>query len=152
MALHGNQFIRIAIKLGSRLAILSGLFWFVGVMWAPPWIKNQLVQYSQKLGYEIQIQSVAVKPFTLTAELEGLRLKKIPGEELFALDKGLIRLYWSKLLLGELTSPDQDRLEAKLNLKLDARILGFIFNLEPKQNAVQKIGRTTKNRMSPSNQ
>ena len=84
------------------LAILASLFWIIGVTWAPSWIKKQVEEYSQQLGYSVQIQSISVKPFQLTARVEGLRLQQIQGKQLFALDAGLIRLHWSKLMTGEL--------------------------------------------------
>jgi hypothetical protein len=84
------------------LAILASSFWVIGSTWAPTWIKKQIEGYSQQLGYSVQIQSISVKPFQLIARVEGLRLQQIQGKQLFALDAGLIRLHWSKLITGEL--------------------------------------------------
>jgi uncharacterized protein involved in outer membrane biogenesis len=102
MPFLSNRFARISLKVLIGFLVLACLFWVVGVTWAPKWIKGQIAQYSQTIGYEIQVKSIAVKPFVLTAEIEGLHLKQIQGKELFSLDKGLIRLQWSKLVLGQL--------------------------------------------------
>ena len=91
---------------GVVLAILASLFWFIGVTWAPTWIKKQIEGYSQQLGYSIQIQSIDVKPFQLVVQVQGLRLDQIQGKQLFGLDAGLIRLRWSKLITGELGVQD----------------------------------------------
>jgi hypothetical protein len=91
---------------GVVLAILASLFWFIGVTWAPTWIKKQIEGYSQQLGYSIQIQSIDVKPFQLAVQVQGLRLDQIQGKQLFGLDAGLIRLRWSKLITGELGVQD----------------------------------------------
>ena len=81
---------------------MASSFWIIGSTWAPTWIKKQIEEYSQRLGYSVQIQSISVKPFQLTARVEGLRLQQIQGKQLFGLDTGLIRLHWSKLMTGEL--------------------------------------------------
>ena len=102
MRLSNNRPLRIALTFSVVLAILASLFWIIGVTWAPSWIKKQVEGYSQKLGYAIQIQAITVKPFLLTAQVEGLRLQQIQGKQLFGLDAGQIRLDWSKLITGEL--------------------------------------------------
>ena len=102
MRLSNNRPLRITLTFSVVLAILASLFWIIGVTWAPSWIKKQVEGYSQKLGYAIQIQAITVKPFLLTAQVEGLRLQQIQGKQLFGLDAGQIRLDWSKLITGEL--------------------------------------------------
>ncbi len=102
MRLPSHRPLRIALTSGVVLAILASLFWVIGVTWAPTWIKKQIEGYSQQLGYSVQIQSISVKPFQLTAQVEGLRLQPIQGKQLLSLDAGLIRLHWSKLMTGEL--------------------------------------------------
>ncbi len=102
MVFQRSKLIRTLTKLAIGTFIFASLFWLIGVLWAPQWIKNQLDQYSQKLGYEIQIKSVAVKPFLLTAQIEGVSLKQMRGKELFALDQGRIRLGWGRLIVGEI--------------------------------------------------
>ncbi|MEN9944465.1 MAG: hypothetical protein RLY18_423 [Pseudomonadota bacterium] len=102
MRLSNNRPLRITLTFSVVLAILASLFWIIGVTWAPSWIKKQVEEYSQQLGYSVQIQSISVKPFQLTAQVEGLRLQQIQGKQLFGLDAGLIRLHWVKLMTGEL--------------------------------------------------
>lgn len=102
MVLPRNRSLRICLVLSIALAVLAVLFWLLGTLWAPSWIKKQVERYSQQLGYEIQVQAIHVQPFVLTARVEGLALRRIQGQELFHLDAGLIRLHWSKLITGEL--------------------------------------------------
>lgn len=102
MRLPSNRYLRITLVFSLALVILASSFWMIGTSWAPTWIKKQIEGYSQQLGYSVQIQSISVKPFQLTARVEGLRLQQIQGKQLFALDAGLIRLHWSKLITGEL--------------------------------------------------
>jgi hypothetical protein len=267
MQLQKVRLLRLMSKIALGFLAMGALFWIVGVTWAPSWIKESIEQYSQKVGYHLELQGIVVKPFALKVELRGLKLKKIQGKELFSLDRGMLSVQWSKLVVGEisidaieldgpsvlferdakenskwnwlefvekitakragseevntsapkvfiesltirearlkindaqttftddlgpfslslkklsnyssksdqpgleglyeldlgkvdilipalnkmvvfekvhasgeLTNPDQDRLEAKLNLKLDAGVLDFIFNLEPKQNMIR---------------
>jgi len=267
MQLQKARLLRLMSKITLSLLAIVALFWIVGVTWAPSWIKKSIEQYSQKVGYHLELQDIVVKPFALKMELRGVKLKQIQGKELFSLDRGMLSVQWSKLVVGEigidaieldgpsilferdakanakwnwlefvekitakqvgseeantsapkvfiesftirearlklndaqttltddlgpfslnlkklsnyssksdqrgleglyeldlgkvdilipglnkmvvfekvraageLTNPDQDRLEAKLNLKLDAGVLDFIFNLEPKQNMIR---------------
>lgn len=102
MRLPSNRPFRISLILSMVLAILASSFWIIGSTWAPTWIKKQIEEYTQQLGYSVQIQSISVKPFQLTAQVEGLRLQQIQGKQLFGLDAGLIRLHWGKLMTGEL--------------------------------------------------
>ncbi len=102
MAFPSQRSRRIALKTSIALVVLASLFWIVGVTWAPSWIKKQIEEHGQQLGYTVQVQSISVKPFLLTAQVEGLRLQPTQGKQLFALDAGLIRLRWSKLIAGEL--------------------------------------------------
>jgi len=102
MRLPSNRPLRITLAFSVVLAILASLFWIVGVTWAPSWVKKQIEGYSQQLGYSVQIHAITVKPFRLTAQVEGVRLQQIQGKQLFGLDAGLIRLHWSKLITGEL--------------------------------------------------
>ena len=106
MRLPSHRPLRITLTSGVVLAILASLFWVIGVTWAPTWIKKQIAGYSLQLGYSVQIQSISVKPFQLTAQVEGLRLQPIQGKQLLSLDAGLIRLHWSKLMTGELGVQD----------------------------------------------
>ena len=106
MRLPSNRPLRISLTSGVVLAIVAGIFWLIGVTWAPTWIKKQIEGYSQQLGYSVQIQSISVKPFQLAVQVQGLRLDQIQGKQLFGLDTGLIRLHWSKLITGELGFQD----------------------------------------------
>ncbi len=267
MQLQKVRLLRLMSKIALGFLAMVALFWIVGVTWAPSWIKESVEQYSQRVGYHLELQGIVVKPFALKVELRGLKLKQIQGKELFSLNRGMLSVQWSKLIVGEisidaieldgpsvlferdakenskwnwlefvekitakragseevntsapkvfiesltirearlkindaqttftddlgpfslslkklsnyssksdqpgleglyeldlgkvdilipalnkmvvfekvhasgeLTNPDQDRLEAKLNLKLDAGVLDFIFNLEPKQNMIR---------------
>lgn len=102
MRLLVNRPRRIAFLTSMILVILASLFWIIGTTWLPTWVKKQIEVYSQQLGYSVQIQSITVKPFQLSARVEGVRLQQIQGKQLFGLDAGLIRLHWSKLIVGEL--------------------------------------------------
>ena len=106
MQLHKARLIRLTSKITLGFLAVATLFWVVGVAWAPSWIKGSLEQYSQKVGYQVELQDIAVKPFALKVELYGLKLKQIKGKELFSLERGMLSLQWGKLVLGEIGIQD----------------------------------------------
>jgi len=106
MQLHKARLIRLTSKITLGFLAVATLFWVVGVAWAPSWIKGSLEQYSQKVGYQVELQDIAVKPFALKVELYGLKLKQIKGKELFSLERGMLSLQWAKLVLGEIGIQD----------------------------------------------
>ena len=106
MQLHKARLIRLTSKITLGFLVVAMLFWVVGVVWAPSWIKGSLEQYSQKVGYQVELQDIAVKPFALKVELYGLKLKQIKGKELFSLERGMLSLQWGKLVLGEIGIQD----------------------------------------------
>ena len=106
MQLHKARLIRLTSKITLGFLAVATLFWVVGVVWAPSWIKGSLEQYSQKVGYQVELQDIAVKPFALKVELYGLKLKQIKGKELFSLERGMLSLQWGKLVLGEIGIQD----------------------------------------------
>jgi len=106
MQLHKARLIRLTSKITLGFLAVATLFWVVGVAWAPSWIKGSLEQYSQKVGYQVELQDVAVKPFALKVELYGFKLKQIKGKELFSLERGMLSLQWGKLVLGEIGIQD----------------------------------------------
>ena len=106
MQLHKARLIRLTSKITLGFLAVATLFWVVGVAWAPSWIKGSLEQYSQKVGYQIELRDIAVKPFALKVELYGLKLKQIKGKELFSLERGMLSLQWGKLVLGEIGIQD----------------------------------------------
>ena len=106
MQLHKARLIRLTSKITLGFLVVAILFWVVGVVWAPSWIKGSLEQYSQKVGYQVELQDIAVKPFALKVELYGLKLKQIKGKELFSLERGMLSLQWGKLVLGEIGIQD----------------------------------------------
>ena len=106
MQLHKARLIRLTSKITLGFLVVATLFWVVGVAWAPSWIKGSLEQYSQKVGYQVELQDIAVKPFALKVELYGLKLKQIKGKELFSLERGMLSLQWGKLVLGEIGIQD----------------------------------------------
>ena len=106
MQLHKARLIRLTSKITLGFLVVATLFWVVGVVWAPSWIKGSLEQYSQKVGYQVELQDIAVKPFALKVELYGLKLKQIKGKELFSLERGMLSLQWAKLVLGEIGIQD----------------------------------------------
>ena len=106
MQLHKARLIRLTSKITLGFLVVATLFWVVGVVWAPSWIKGSLEQYSQKVGYQVELQDIAVKPFALKVELYGLKLKQIKGKELFSLERGMLSLQWGKLVLGEIGIQD----------------------------------------------
>jgi uncharacterized protein involved in outer membrane biogenesis len=106
MQLHKARLIRLTSKITLGFLVVATLFWVVGVVWAPSWIKGSLEQYSQKVGYQVALQDIAVKPFALKVELYGLKLKQIKGKELFSLERGMLSLQWAKLVLGEIGIQD----------------------------------------------
>jgi len=106
MQLHKARLIRLMGKITLGFLAVATLFWVVGVAWAPSWIKGSLEQYSQKVGYQVELQDIAVKPFALKVELYGLKLKQIKGKELFSLERGMLSLQWGKLVLGEIGIQD----------------------------------------------
>lgn len=106
MQLHKARLIRLTSKITLGFLAVATLFWVVGVVWAPSWIKGSLEQYSQKVGYQIELRDIAVKPFALKVELYGLKLKQIKGKELFSLERGMLSLQWGKLVLGEIGIQD----------------------------------------------
>jgi hypothetical protein len=55
------------------------------------------------VGYHLELQGIVVKPFALKVELRGLKLKQIQGKELFSLDRGMLSVQWSKLIVGEIS-------------------------------------------------
>jgi uncharacterized protein involved in outer membrane biogenesis len=106
MQLHKARLIRLTSKITLGFLAVATLFWVVGVAWAPSWIKGSLEQYSQKVGYQVELQDIAVKPFALKVELYGFKLKQIKGKELFSLERGMLSLQWAKLVLGEIGIQD----------------------------------------------
>ena len=106
MQLHKARLIRLTSKITLGFLAVATLFWVVVVAWAPSWIKGSLEQYSQKVGYQVELQDIAVKPFALKVELYGLKLKQIKGKELFSLERGMLSLQWGKLVLGEIGIQD----------------------------------------------
>ncbi|MEY3527757.1 MAG: hypothetical protein RLZZ549_240 [Pseudomonadota bacterium] len=106
MQLHKARLIRLTSKITLGFLAVATLFWVVGVAWAPSWIKGSLEQYSQKVGYQVELQDIAVKPFALKVELYGFKLKQIKGKELFSLERGMLSLQWGKLVLGEIGIQD----------------------------------------------
>ena len=106
MQLHKARLIRLTSKITLGFLAVATLFWVVGVAWVPSWIKGSLEQYSQKVGYQIELRDIAVKPFALKVELYGLKLKQIKGKELFSLERGMLSLQWGKLVLGEIGIQD----------------------------------------------
>jgi len=103
MQLQKVRLLRLMSKIALGFLAMGALFWIVGVTWAPSWIKESIEQYSQKVGYHLELQGIVVKPFALKVELRGLKLKKIQGKELFSLDRGMLSVQWSKLVVGEIS-------------------------------------------------
>jgi uncharacterized protein involved in outer membrane biogenesis len=102
MQLQKARLLRLMSKITLSLLAIVALFWIVGVTWAPSWIKKSIEQYSQKVGYHLELQDIVVKPFALKMELRGVKLKQIQGKELFSLDRGMLSVQWSKLVVGEI--------------------------------------------------
>jgi hypothetical protein len=94
--------LRLVSKVGIGILVVATIFWIIGITWAPSWIKQSLEEYSQKVGYQIALQDIQVKPFALKVELRGLKLKEIKGKELFALERGMLSFNWGKLVLGQI--------------------------------------------------
>lgn len=94
--------LRLLSKIGISLLVAATIFWIVGITLAPSWIKKSLEEYSQKVGYQIALQGIQVKPFALRVELQGLKLREIKGKELFSLERGMVSLNWGRLVLGQI--------------------------------------------------
>jgi uncharacterized protein involved in outer membrane biogenesis len=103
MQLQKVRLLRLMSKIALGFLAMVALFWIVGVTWAPSWIKESVEQYSQRVGYHLELKGIVVKPFALKVELRGLKLKKIQGKELFSLDRGMLSVQWSKLIVGEIS-------------------------------------------------
>lgn len=68
----------------------------------PGLIKKSLIEYGNKIGYEISYQDLSLSPLRLRVELDGLRLAKEGGSKLLEFKKLAITLKWTKLAIGEL--------------------------------------------------
>ncbi|MEY3831856.1 MAG: hypothetical protein RJA82_804 [Pseudomonadota bacterium] len=151
MQLHKARLIRLTSKITLGFLAVATLFWVVGVAWAPSWIKGSLEQYSQKVGYQVELQDIAVKPFALKVELYGLKLKQIKGKELFSLERGMLSLQWGKLVLGEIGIQDIQLDGPSILFERDAKAnakwnwLEFIESISEKQvGAVETKSRAPK--------
>jgi hypothetical protein len=139
MQLHKARLIRLTSKITLGFLVVAMLFWVVGVVWAPSWIKGSLEKYSQKVGYQVELQDIAVKPFALKVELYGLKLKQIKGKELFSLERGMLSLQWGKLVLGEIGIQDIQLEGPSILFERDAKAnakwnwLEFIESISEKQ-------------------
>ena len=102
MKIAQARFLRFVAQFVLVCATLVALFWLVGTVWGPSWIKKSIEEYSQRVGYRIELQSVSVAPLALRVELTGLKLSQIGGNDLFTLERGVIALRWSKISVGEI--------------------------------------------------
>ncbi|NBS10308.1 MAG: hypothetical protein EBS63_02785, partial [Burkholderiaceae bacterium] len=120
MQLHKARLIRLTSKITLGFLVVATLFWVVGVVWAPSWIKGSLEQYSQKVGYQVELQDIkskAPKVFVENFTIREARLKLNDEQTKFADDLGPFSLDLKKLS-NYSSKTDQAGIEALYSLDL----------------------------------
>ncbi|WP_353433222.1 DUF748 domain-containing protein [Polynucleobacter sp. MWH-UH23A] len=77
------------------------LFWVACHAFVPGLLKKTVLEYGQKIGYEITYQDLSLSPLRLRMTVDGFRLAKKDGDQLLELKKLTIDFKWTKLMLGE---------------------------------------------------
>ena len=62
MQLQKVMLLRLMSKIALGFLAMVALFWIVGVTWAPSCIKESVEQYSQRVGYHLELHGIVVKP------------------------------------------------------------------------------------------
>ena len=85
------------------LVVLVG--WLAGRALLPGWLKSELAQYGEQIGYEITAESVSVTPLLLQASADGLRIasRGTDAEDLLKVARLKLDLDFWPLLAGRLS-------------------------------------------------
>ncbi len=130
------------LRIAGVLICLTILFWGACHLFVPGLVQKAAAQYGEKLGYEIAYQNLSLSPLRLQMEIDGLHLAKEGGSKLVELNRLLINLKWSKLVLGEIGFDEiildepKLHLERRLNKKQSATPNGW--NWQEFTHALQK--------------
>ncbi len=108
------------LLLTGVFVVLAIVFWVASHAFIPGLIKKSVVEYGDKLGYEITYQDLSLSPLRLRVEIDDLHLAKADGSKLLEFKKLVITLKLTKLLMGEV-GIDQIILE-KPKLVVEKRI------------------------------
>ena len=90
------------LRFFGAFSFLIFAFWAGAHLWAPGFVKQEVANFSKKLDYQITYQDFTISPLQLRVALEGLQLTEHSGAKMLELNRLVLSLKWSKLLLGEI--------------------------------------------------
>jgi hypothetical protein len=84
------------------MMLLIFLFWGSCQLLVPGAVRDAVEAYGKKIGYEITYQDLRISPLRLRIEIDGLRVIDRHQMSLLELEKSVVMLKWSRLIVGEL--------------------------------------------------